>query len=404
MKHAKLPETGPLRGGATSIPIARPCLSGEEADAVTRVLRSGWVSQGPEVAAFEQEFADTIGAPLACAVSSCTAALHVALVALDVGAGDEVVTVSHSFIATANAVRLAGAMPVFVDVDPVNGNIDPALVEAAITPRTRALLVVHQLGMPAELPALLAVAERHGLPVLEDAACAVGSEIEIGGAWQRIGRPHAAAACFSFHPRKVLTTGDGGMLTTNNPDLDRRFRLLRQHGMSVSDRARHQSATVVAETYECFAFNYRMTDVQAAIGRMQLKLLPTLVEERRELAANYTKLLRDIAGLGLPQEPAWAKSNWQSYCVRLPSGIEQLAFMQAMLDRGISTRRGVMCSHREPAYRLSEGRPLFRAGDLRYSEYMQDHGVLIPLFNGLSAGEQAVVAETIGACLESLSN
>jgi perosamine synthetase len=382
------------------LPIARPVLGEAEAAAVGRVLSSGWVSQGPEVAAFEREFAAFTGAPFACAVSSCTAALHTALVALDIGPGDEVITVSHSFIATANAIRYVGALPVFVDVDPVNGNIDPTLIERAISPLTRALLVVHQVGMPCDLSAILAISQKHGLPLVEDAACAIGSEILSDGKWTRIGRPHGTVACFSFHPRKILTTGDGGMLTTADPALDSRFRLLRQHGMSVSDLARHTSGVVVAESYQCLGFNYRMTDVQAAIGRIQLQRISVMVRERRIQAERYRQFLQNIPGIGLPEEPAWARSNWQSYFIRLPKGAEQIAFMQAMLDRGISTRRGVMCSHREPAYtRGQNDATAFRAGSMCNSEYLQDHAVIIPIFSGLAGEDQQRVADTIRACL-----
>jgi len=205
----------------TMIPIARPWMGEEEAGAARRAILSGWVTQGPEVAAFEHEFAAAVGAPFACAVSSCTTALHVALAAIGVSSGDEVVTVSHSIIATSNAIRYCGATPVFVDIAPTTFNIDPALVEAAITPRTKAILAVHQLGMPCDLASLLLIAKRHRVPLIEDAACAVGSEVEWQGTWQRIGRPHGDVACFSFHPRKVLSTGDGGMLTTLREDLDR---------------------------------------------------------------------------------------------------------------------------------------------------------------------------------------
>src|SRR5690348_8267899 len=198
-----------------NIPITKPFLGEEEAAAAREAILSGWVTQGPRVKAFEEEFAAYVGAPLACAVSSCTTALHLALHALGVGPGDEVITVSHSFIATANVVRYCGATPVFVDIDPATYNMDPALIEAAITPKTRAIMPVHQIGLPADVPAILAVAERHGLPVVEDAACAVGSEIRVGQQWERIGKPHGTIACFSFHPRKILTTGDGGMLTTS---------------------------------------------------------------------------------------------------------------------------------------------------------------------------------------------
>src|SRR5262249_37215931 len=187
------------------IPIIKPSMDEREAAAARRVILSGWVTQGPEVAAFEREFADVVGAPHACAVSSCTTALHLALVAVAVGPGDEVVTVSHSFIATANAIRYCGAIPVFVDIDLATLNIDPGLVESAIGPRTKAILAVHQIGMPCDLGALTAIAARHGLPLIEDAACAIGSEIEWEGAWQRVGRPHGDIACFSFHPRKLLS-------------------------------------------------------------------------------------------------------------------------------------------------------------------------------------------------------
>jgi dTDP-4-amino-4,6-dideoxygalactose transaminase len=231
----------------TAIPIARPVIGDAELEAVRRPLTSGWLTQGPEVAAFEREFAAFVGASHACAVSNCTTALHLALRAAGVGAGDEVITVSHSFIATANAIRYCGAVPVFVDVQPDTYNIDPQRLEAAFTPKTRALLVVHQLGMPCDLATIVDLARHHGTPVIEDAACAAGSEIFWNGRWEPIGRPHGDIACFSFHPRKVMTTGDGGMLTTNNSEFDRRFRLWRQHSMSVSDTARHASRQVVIE-------------------------------------------------------------------------------------------------------------------------------------------------------------
>lgn len=215
------------------IPIARPALDADDTAAAERAILSGWISQGPEVAAFETEFAAFAGAPHACAVMNCTAALHLALLAAGVGADDEVITVSHSYIATANAIRFCGAWPVFIDIDPLTYNMDSAKVERAITAKTRAILCVHQMGMPCELGAILDIAREHGLPVIEDAACATGSEICIDGEWQRIGRPHGDVACFSFNPRKVITTGDGGMLTTANAEWDRLFRLWRQHGMSV---------------------------------------------------------------------------------------------------------------------------------------------------------------------------
>jgi perosamine synthetase len=357
------------------IPIAMPLLAEEEADAAREAVLSGWVSQGPQVAAFEREFAALVDAPYACAVSNCTTALHLALTAVNLAPGDEVITASHSFIATANCIRYCGATPIFVDIDPDTYNIDPVRVAEAITPRTRAILAIHQMGMPCDLGALTALADRHGIALIEDAACAAGSQIRIKGNWDPIGKPHGRIACFSFHPRKVITTGEGGMLTTSNPEFDRKFKLLRQHGMSVPDTVRHGSPQVIFEDYLVVGFNYRMTDVQAAVGRKQLERLPELVSRRRALAFRYAELLGNIEGLSLPLEPEWARSNWQSYCVRLPSRLDQKAVMQKLLDQGIATRRGIMCSHREAPY--SDGK---QRHDLRHSELAQDHAILLPIY------------------------
>jgi dTDP-4-amino-4,6-dideoxygalactose transaminase len=384
---------------AKMIPVARPSIGAEEFDAVRRPLESGWLTQGPEVAAFEREFAAFVDAPHACAVSNCTTALHLALRAAGVRAGDEVITVSHSFIATANAIRYCGAVPVFVDVSPATYNIDPARISAVVSPRTRAILAVHQLGMPCDLPALIEVARRHHLPLVEDAACAAGSEIEFRGRWERIGRPHGDIACFSFHPRKVLTTGDGGMLTTANPEWDRQFRLWRQHAMSVSDAARHSSKQVVAEQYTELGYNYRLTDLQAAIGRVQLSRLPETVARRRDIAARYHARLHGIPGLQLPFEPAWARSNWQSYCVRLPKGVDQSRVMQAMLDDGVSTRRGVMCAHLEPAY-LREPWRAQSSDALAVSERISGDGLILPLFIEMTDDDESRVASSLERAIE----
>jgi perosamine synthetase len=375
------------------VPVARPSLGEEEAAAARETILSGWVTQGPQVAAFEKEFAAYVGAPHACAVSSCTAALHLALHGLGVGAGDEVITVSHSFIATANAVRYCGATPVFVDIDPATYNVDPALIEAAITPRTRALLPVHQMGLPCDLDAVLAVARRHGLPVVEDAACSIGSEVRVGGEWGRVGRPHGDIACFSFHPRKVITTGDGGMLTTNDAALDRQFRLLRQHAMSIPDTVRHAATTVAFEEYPLIGFNYRMTDIQAAVGRVQLRRLPGLLAERVRLADEYTRGIAAIPGLRPPYVPHYARANYQAYAVRvMPEyALSRDGLMQALLDGGVSTRRGIMNCHQEASYAGPGPRRL------PHSEAARDGVVLLPLFPGLSADDQRRVTELLAA-------
>lgn len=389
------------------IPVARPELGEEEASAARRAILSGWVTQGPEVAAFEREFAEYVGAAHAVAVSSCTTALHLAMLAVGVRPGDEVITVSHSFIATANCIRYCGALPVFVDIEPATFNIDPAKIEGAIGARTRAILCVHQIGMPCDLKAILQVARRHGLAVIEDAACAIGSELLWEQTWEKIGKPHGDIACFSFHPRKILTTGDGGMLTTRDAETDRKFRLWRQHGMSTPDTVRHSSPTVVFESYPELGFNYRLTDIQAAVGREQLKRLPEAVAHRRQLAIAYHELLADIPGLVLPQEPAWAHTNWQSYCVRLPKHADQRQVMQQMLDEGIATRRGIMCTHLEPAYQVPHTwrcpngscKPAGRCPNLTESEHAQNEGVILPLFAEISFAAQQKVAHSLRRAL-----
>jgi perosamine synthetase len=374
------------------IAIAKPLLGEEEAEAAREAILSGWVTQGPRVEAFEREFATYVGAPHACAVSSCTTALHLALHVVGVGAGDEVITVSHSFIATANAVRYCGATPVFVDIDPQTYNMDPALIEAAITPRTRAIMPVHQIGLPCDMAAILKIAQRHGLPVVEDAACAIGSQLKLRQDWERIGKPHGTVACFSFHPRKVITTGDGGMLTTADPELDRKFRLLRQHGMSISDTARHSARQVVFEEYPVVGFNYRMTDIQAAMGRVQLGRLPDLLARRVELGRTYTAALGKIRGLQPPHIPDYARSNYQSYAVRVTRDYPLIRdeLMQALLDLRISTRRGIMNSHQELAYSSA------RTFVLPHSEAARDNVILLPLHHGLTAEEQGYIIDQLG--------
>jgi perosamine synthetase len=372
---------------AVKIPVARPCFSEDDERAVIQVLRSGWVSQGPKVAEFERRFAEYFGAKHAIAVSSCTTALHLALAVSGIHSGDEVLCPSLSFIATANAIVYVGARPVFVDIDLDTYNIDPARIEKAITPRTKAILVVHQIGLPADIETIMEIAGRRRLKVIEDAACAAGSEYR----GKRIGAPHAELACFSFHPRKVLTTGEGGMITTANQELAARLRRLRQHAMSVSDLARHGSDQVITEHYDEVGYNYRMTDLQAAVGVVQLGRLDELVQRRRFLAQRYTEKLSRVPWLIPPCETEHTRHNYQSYMLRLTADapVTRDALMEHLLDRGISSRRGIMASHREKPYWN------FADRDLPNTNLVADTAIILPVFHEMTDEQQEHVINSI---------
>jgi perosamine synthetase len=371
-----------------TIPVARPFFGREEEELILQVLRSGWVSQGPRVAEFEERFAEYVGANHAVAVSSCTTALHLAFLVLGIGPGDEVLCPSFSFVATANSIVHSGATPVFVDIERETYNLDPARIEEAITPRTRAILVVHQVGLPAALDEILAIAARCNLLVLEDSACAVGSEYR----GRRIGAPHAAAACFSFHPRKILSTGEGGMITTRDAEMAARLRRLRQHAMSSSDLKRHQARSVVIESYDEVGYNYRMTDLQAALGLIQLQRLDEFLTRRRYLANRYSEQLSSLPWLTVPMEPKECRHNFQSYMVRLgpDAPVERDALMQQLLDRGVSTRRGVMATHRELPYRGPRWE-----NQLAQTSGATDETIVLPLFHQMTEEEQNYIVESI---------
>ncbi|MGW7203341.1 DegT/DnrJ/EryC1/StrS family aminotransferase [Streptomyces sp. NPDC054837] len=361
------------------IPVMIPWLGEEEAKAASDAVLSGWVAQGPRVAAFERAFAERVGAEHAVAVSSCTTALHLALVALRLGPGDEVVVPSLSFIATANAVRYVGAEPVFADVDLATANLTPATVDAVRTPRTKAVLAVHQGGVPADVHALRAACADWDLPLVEDAACAIGST--VGG--KPVGHG-ALIAAWSFHPRKLVTTGEGGMVTTDDAEWAARLRRLREHGMNASAADRHASDKPVLESYLEVGYNYRMTDVQAAIGLVQLGKLDAMIARRRELAARYDELLRDVTGLTPVRDPAHGQSNFQSYWLLLdgdfPVGRDDL--LAALAEAGVSARRGIMASHLEPAYAGHPGVPL------PVTERITRDSLILPLFHTMTEAQQ----------------
>jgi dTDP-4-amino-4,6-dideoxygalactose transaminase len=370
-----------------NVPFARPYFKGHEGAAVAEVIASGWVSQGPKVREFEAAFAQRVGAVDAVATTNCTTALQLALYVAGVGPGDEVIVPSLSFIATANAVWQNGATPVFADVDPQTFNLDPAATERAITPRTKAVMPVHQIGLPADMDPFLELAERHGIAIVEDAACAIGASYK--------GRPVGSIsplACFSLHPRKVITTGEGGMIAVQDPAVADRLRKLRQHAMDLSDLARHGADDIVFEGYPERGWNARMTDMQAALGLCQLEILDEILAERTRLAQRYTEALAHLPHLDAPYEPDYAVRTWQSYAltVRPSSPVERTDLMRRLLHDGVATRRGVMAIHHEAAY--ADTRPL-----LPNTEAAARDSFMLPLFPGLTDAEQDYVIERVAA-------
>jgi len=368
------------------IPIAKPYLGEEEAQAAYDIILSGWVTQGPKVQEFEEMFAQYTGSKYAVAVSSCTTALHLALIVSGIGEGDEVICPSMSFIATANSIRYTGAIPVFAEVD-TDYNLDAADVEKRITKKTKAILLVHQMGMPADIRAFQALCNRYSLKLIEDAACAAGSSYH----GQKIGS-HSDLVCFSFHPRKVITTGDGGMITTSNEAFYKRLKLLRQHGMSINDRERHLSSRVIFEEYNELGYNYRMTDIQAAVGIKQLQKLDWLIEERRIIAQQYLSAFKGIKAFRLPYEKPGYYTNFQSFSIYLmaPSPISRNDLMQKLLDQGISTRRGIMLTHKEKAYIN-----LDYNSQLPVSEDLNKNSVLLPLYVPMTSETVAQVIQAV---------
>ena len=373
------------------INVMQPWLGPEEVAAVTEVIESGWVAQGPRVAAFETAFAAHQQVEHAVASSSCTTALHLALIVAGVRAGDDVVVPSFSFIATANAPTYVGARPVFADVDPTTGNLTAQTVEAVLTPATRAVIAVDQGGVPVDLDAIRAITDPRGIVVVEDAACGAGSTYR--------GRPvgtGADVAAWSFHPRKLLTTGEGGMLTTGHEAWAGRARTLREHAMSVSAAARHQSVLAPPESYLEVGFNYRMTDLQAAVGLVQLGRLEAIVARRREIAATYAEQLAEIEGLRPVADPEWGTSNFQSYWVEVEPSfpMDREGVLAHLAAADISARRGIMATHRHPAHAGPDHAPL------PVTERLTDSTLILPVFHQMTPDEQGRVVDALRTAAE----
>jgi perosamine synthetase len=375
-----------MTAGRVLIPLTRPHITDDEVHAAADAVRTGWLVQGPQVAAFEEAIAYYVGARHAVATTSGTTALHLALQAMNVGPDDEVIVPSFAFIATANAVVHTGARPVFVDIDPRTCALDPNAVEDAITPRTRAIIPVDHAGLPAPLDAMLFLAAQCGAWVLEDASSALGASSR----GRRVGSVSPATS-FSFHAHEAITTGEGGMITTNDGSLAARMRRLRAHGASLGDPIRLHVASLSADEYDVPGYNYRMTDIQAAVGLAQIKKIDWILERRRSLAERYTRLLTDLPGLTLPIAPP-DSAPASCYAVRLDPAVwpERDAVIEQLLAQGISSRRGTMAIHLEPYYRRRFGRLQLPA-----TEAAARQSVLLPLFTTMTMGEQDRVVEAL---------
>lgn len=356
------------------IPITKPELGNAEIAALSAVINSGWIMQGPRIEEFERDFAQYVGAPEAIAVSSGTAALHLALMAAGCGPGSSVLCPSYSFIATANCIRHCGAEPIFVDIEPRYYNIDLQLLAAARRSDTKAILLVHQVGMPAAIDEILDFAKAEDLVVIEDAACALGSTYH----GVRIGQPHSLAACFSFHPRKIVTTGDGGMVTTADADFAVQVRRLRQHGAG-------------KEGFVEVGYNFRLTDLQAAIGVEQLKRLPEMLVRRRAQAQRYNETFSQSQWLEIPQEPHNCQGNYQSYQLRLhrDAPVARDKVLQGLAARGITAQPGIQSIHLSKPYQYQA--PI----SLPETEAAAKEVIMLPIYHSLTEQEQDHIIQSI---------
>ncbi len=367
--------------GAAPIPIARPDIGPREEELVLEVLRSGNLSLGPMGPRFERAFADWLGVRHAAAVSSGTAGLHLGLVLAGVGPGDEVITSPFSFIASANCALHAGADPVFADIDPVSLNLDPAAVEAAITPRTRAIVAVHIFGLPCAVEELGAIADRHGLALIEDAAEAVGA--------RRAGRlvgTHGNPAVFAFYPNKQITTGEGGLVTTDD---DAVYEAL----LSLRNQGRADTGTWLQ--HDRLGWNYRMDDLSAAVGLAQVERLDEILDRRAEVAARYGELLGGLDGVDVPVEVPGDERSWFVYTVMLDPAVDRDAVIGLLEARGIAAKPYLPAIHLQPFYR-ERGH---RNGEFPVCEAASARSLALPFFTGLTAAEQERVVEALAAVL-----
>lgn len=369
------------------IPITKPVFDKKEEKAVAEVLRSGWVTQGPKVAEFEEAVCKFTGAKYAVATTSATTALFLSLKLLGIKEGDEVIVPSFSFIATANVVVHAAGTPVFVDIDPRTYNIDPAKIEKAITKKTKAIIPVDQVGLPCDFDAISKIAKKYNLKIIEDAACALGSKYK-----GKIVGSYADIACLSFHPRKAITTGEGGMILTKRESWAKKLKMFRHHGMSISDVARHRSKKIIKETYPFIGYNFRMSDIQAGIGVVQMKKLSKILKKRAAIASRYNKAFAESKNIIPPFVPKDCVHDWQSYVIRLrpEAKINRDKLMQKLLDEGIATRIGVMASHLEPVYRKMIGKI-----SLPETESATRETLVIPLYYQMTRKEQDFVINKI---------
>lgn len=383
------------------VPISKPWFDEEEQAAVLEPLASGWVVQGPKVQAFESLFATYIGTPNAVACTSCTTALHMALTALGVGRGDEVLVPAFTWVASANAVMYCGATPVLCDISLDTFNLDPADMAARVTGRTRALMPVHLFGLPADMEAVTHLAKTRGLKVVEDAACGLGARI----AGRHVGTLGDFGA-FSFHPRKAITTGEGGMVVTSDADRADELRSLRDHGASRSDRARHEGRRgFLLPEFDVLGFNYRMTDVQGALGVAQMGKVERIQARRAALAARYDALLADIDWLATPRVPPDREHGWQSYvCLFRPEaptlarlnalGDRRDALMQRLEQAGVATRQGTHAVHGLSLYRRRFG---FRPEHLPNAWMAERLSLALPLYPTMTEAEQDYVVARLRA-------